>query len=554
LYLHPQTLKRMRKVNVFFLGLLMCTGWEAKAQYVKLVTSNLPIVVINTDNIVIPDDPKIHAHMGIIWHEEKQDNRITDPFTHYDGNIAIEVRGSSSQMFPKKSYSFELRDAVWADQDASLLGVPEEEDWILYGPYSDKTLIRNVLTFTLDGALGHYSPRCRYVELVINDEYKGIYVLMEKIKRDKHRVDLAKLKTEDTEGKELTGGYIIKIDKLTGSGGSGFYSSFTNKKGSYTYFQYEYPKEEEIQPEQQTYIRDYVSAFEEALYENDFSYETGYRTYIDVTSFVDYLLMSEVSKNVDAYRLSTFMYKDKNERLNLGPLWDINLGYGNADYYNAWSEYGFQFASELGDDQWEIPFWWQEMRKDPYFCLRVTERWQELRDQALSHDRIFFVIDSLTERIASARARNFQQWNIINRYVWPNYYIGPSYEAEVTWMKSWISKRLNWLDINIPVWFSGENYDPGTLKWNVMAGPNPVSEKDNELNFFIESPFGGTATVQFFSTSGTLVFSEEINLEAGMIRWSFTKVPELAPGIYVYRILRTGNVLSQGKIVKINGF
>lgn len=542
----------MRKVNVFFLGLLMCTGWEVQAQYIKLVTSNLPIVVIHTDGITIPDEPKIQAHMGIIWHEELQDNRITDSFNHYDGNIAIEVRGSSSQMFPKKSYGLELRDSVWADKDASLLGMPEEEDWILYAPYSDKTLMRNVLTFTLDGALGHYSPRCRYVELVLNNEYQGLYVLMEKIKRDKYRVDLAKLKIEDTEGEELTGGYIIKIDKMTGGGGSGFYSAFANIKGSYTYYQYEYPKEEEIQPEQQNYICNYINAFEKALVENDFSYETGYRKYIDITSFVDYLLMSEFSKNVDAYRLSTFLYKDKNERLNLGPLWDINLGYGNADYYHAWSEYGFQFTIDLGYDQWEIPFWWQEMRKDPYFCLRVTERWQELRDHALSHDRIFFVVDSLTEHISSARARNFQRWNVINRYVWPNYYIGPSYEAEVNWMKSWISKRLNWLDINIPVWFSGENYDPGNLKWNVMAGPNPLPDK--ELIFFIESPFGGTATLQFFSASGTLVFSEEIHLEAGMIRWSCARVLGLAPGIYMYRILRSDKVLSRGKIVKVNGF
>ncbi|NQU86945.1 MAG: CotH kinase family protein, partial [Mariniphaga sp.] len=201
------------------LTLLIITGpLLLNAQNVTLVNSNLPIVVINTNGATIPDEPKARAHMGIISNSDGKDNNIHGSFEGYDGNIAIEVRGSSSQMFEKKSYGLELRDEAWADMDASLLGMPEEEDWILYGPYMDKSLLRNVVTFTLDATLGHYSPKCRYVELVLNNEYKGLYVLMEKVKRDKNRVNIARLRMEDTEGEELTGGYIFKLDKSTGEG------------------------------------------------------------------------------------------------------------------------------------------------------------------------------------------------------------------------------------------------------------------------------------------------------------------------------------------------
>src|SRR5665811_1630254 len=186
--------------------------------------SNLPLIYINTNGRQIPDNPKISAEMGIIWNGPGETNQTSNSFNHFNGKISIEIRGSSSQMFPKKSYGFETKDELGEDMDFPLLGLPEEEDWILYAPYSDKTLIRNVLTFVLAEPLGHYTPRCRFVELFLNNKYQGVYVLMEKIKRDKNRVDIANLKLEDNAGDELTGGYIVKIDKTTGSGGRGWYS------------------------------------------------------------------------------------------------------------------------------------------------------------------------------------------------------------------------------------------------------------------------------------------------------------------------------------------
>ena len=160
---------------------------------VSFTSSNLPIVVINTHGQQIPDDYKIIADMGIIYNGEGVRNNLTDPFNNYNGKIGIEIRGSSSQMFPKKQYAVETKDANGNDLDVSLLGFPPEEDWILYAPYNDKSLIRDVLVYKLANDMGRYASRSKFCELVLNGEYMGIYVLFEKIKRDANRVNIKKM-------------------------------------------------------------------------------------------------------------------------------------------------------------------------------------------------------------------------------------------------------------------------------------------------------------------------------------------------------------------------
>lgn len=179
--------------------------------------SNLPIIVINTNGQFIPDDPKIIAHMGIIDNGVGQVNSISDPFNNYDGRIAIELRGESSQSFPKKSYSIETQTSTGANFNAALLGIPAENDWVLYAPYTDKTMMRDVLAYQLGRDFGKYAPRTRFAEVVINDDYQGVYVLIERIKRDNNRVDIATLQPSDVSGDEITGGYILRVDKLDGN-------------------------------------------------------------------------------------------------------------------------------------------------------------------------------------------------------------------------------------------------------------------------------------------------------------------------------------------------
>ena len=195
---------------------------------VNLNSSNLPIVIINTNGNAIPDEPKVHAWMAIIDNGPEQRNNITDNANDYDGDIGIELHGSSSQSFEKKSYGIELRTPSDQDSATSILGMPKEEDWILHGPYSDKSLMRNALTYHIGRALGWYASRTRFCEVVINNDYKGVYVMAEKIKRDKNRVDISKLNPDEISGDDLTGGYIIKIDKFDGNNsGLGFESELS---------------------------------------------------------------------------------------------------------------------------------------------------------------------------------------------------------------------------------------------------------------------------------------------------------------------------------------
>lgn len=202
---------------VIIIGLNVFIVMTSFSQLSTSLTSNLPIVIINTQGLTIPDEPKMTAKMKIIYNGEGVINSISDSLYHYDGWIGIERRGSSTQQFQKKSYSLETRLESGENNNVELLGLPRENDWILYAPFSDKTLMRNALIFTLSNETGWYAPRTRFCEVILNDEYMGVYVFMEKIKRDRNRVDIAKLNPDDTEGDQLTGGYIMHgIDVAVG--------------------------------------------------------------------------------------------------------------------------------------------------------------------------------------------------------------------------------------------------------------------------------------------------------------------------------------------------
>ena len=513
---------------------------------VAFTSSNLPIVVLTTNGQWIPDDPKLIANMGIIWNGSGQRNSLKDPMNNYNGKIGIEIRGSSSQMFPKKSYGFETKSADLSSLDVSLLGMPEENDWILYAPYTDKTVIRDVLSYTLYAALGSYSPRCRYVELVLNGSYEGVYVLMEKIKRDKGRIDIAKLTTEDITGESLTGGYIIKIDKTTGSGGGGWYSYYSNTVGS-TYYQYDYPKQEDIRDAQRTYLQTWVNGMEKALYNELFSGAGNYHEFLNDSSCIDFMIINELAKNVDGYRLSSYLFKDKNGVLNCGPIWDFNLTYGNVDYCNGWITNDFEYNVDLGGDFWQNPFWWKKLLKDQTYVAKLKRRWATLRKKQLSDQRINVVTDSLVNLISEAQVRNYQRWPILGTYVWPNYFIGANYTSEVNWMKDWIKKRLVFLDQQWPYNFTETK---GLLAFNSCTiFPNPFNEK---LTIQLSSTISGEGFAEIFSTSGSLLQKRLINIGSGQVDLGFSGMNSLNSGLYFVRITQKEQILMTKKVMKID--
>ena len=416
-------------------------------------SSNLPIVMINTNNQNILDSARIICDMGIIDNGFGNLNSINDTFNDYNGKISIEYRGSSSQSFPKKPYGFETQDSLGNNNNVSLLGMPIENDWILYAPYTDKSLMRNFLTFDLGRKMGNYCSRTVYCELVINGDYQGVYILMEKIKRDKNRVDIADLDSDDLNGDSLTGGYIVKIDKFTGSGGSNWQSNFPNLGGGSTFIQYHYPEGPALHPIQKNYIENFVDSFENALSGPNFNDTLiGYSKYIDVNSFIDLYIINELSRNIDGYRLSTYMYKDRDDnggKLTMGPLWDYNLAFGNANYCNGELTAGWEVDDGGQGCAWNNPFWFERLLEDSNYVNKLKCRWEYLRVNSFHKDSIFNFIDSLALYLDDASDRNFQRWDILGTYVWPNFYVGNTYQDEIGFLKNWIEFRLVWIDNNL---------------------------------------------------------------------------------------------------------
>lgn len=518
-------------------------------------TSNLPVVKIDTEGREIVDEPKINAAMGIIDNGPGNLNHINDPFNDYDGRIGIEIRGSSSQMFPKKQYAVELWTAAGQDTSASILGLPEEEDWILYAPYSDKSLIRNVLTYKLGADMGWYAPRTRLCEFYLNNQYKGVYVLTEKIKRDKNRVDISTLNPHENSGDDLTGGYIVKLDKYDGATeGLGWDSPFypPNKANNQVvHFQYHYPKEDEITSEQRFYIENYITEFESALKGPYFrDSQGGYRDFIHIESFIDFAIINELSRNVDGYRLSTFLYKDKNskdDKLYIGPIWDFNLAFGNADYCEGGSTTGWawDFNNICNGDFWLIPFWWKRFLRDPEYVIQFQNRWTELRNGLYSNETIMNYIDSLVSVLDEPQQRNFNKWPILSEYIWPNNYVGNTYSNEVTYLKSWISDRLSWLDFNIAgLEVITDLEDDLTVKYAISIYPNPNNGKFHiHFNHNIESDLD----FSLHDNLGKIIFHRKLTFNE--INDHFINSGQLSAGIYFVKISDNLKLIHAGKIV-----
>jgi hypothetical protein len=294
-----------------------------------------------------------------------------------------------------------------------------------------------------------------------------------------------------------------------------------------------------------------VSAFEETLAGPDFkNSESGYAKYIDVNSFVDFLILNEFSKNVDGYRLSTFFHKQKSSdggKLLMGPVWDFNLGFGNADYCTTGSTTGYvtDFNKICPNDIWLIPFWWDRLMEDAVFRGKVGERWRTLRETKFKTSTIHQFIDSVATVLnAESQQRNFQRWPVLGTYVWPNYYVGPTFQSEVDWLKKWINDRANWLDQKF-TWIITDTDKQGQ-RIKMSAHPNPF-QSETQLQYQVNTP--ATIQIVIYDLMGRQVeANKKVHEESGVFETTLGE--ELPSGSYFYSILENGISSGMGRLIK----
>ncbi len=549
----------IRPLQLFVL-LLLSLSFSIPLHGVEFTSSNLPIIKIDTHGQRIPyDNPRISADMQIIYNGLGESNHLNDAPNVYNGKIDIEIRGHSSAGWAKKQYAIETQNDDGSNRNVNLFGYGGENDWVLNAPYIDKSFLRNVLAFKFSGELGQYASRTRYCELVLNGDYKGLYIFMEKIKRDDDRVDIAELDSGDTHGDDVSGGYILKIDKTDWEQDDGWTSKYLPLSGSTkkVFYIFHDPKHDELVDEQKNYIHSFMDEFEDLMKSDHYADSiTGYTNLIDVKSFIDYLLVNEISKNVDGYRLSTYMYKRRNTnggKLHMGPVWDFNLAFGLADYYDAhdtdgWMVEELSVGQGIKRDNWQTPFWWMKLVQDPRFCSQLEKRWFELRQNVFDIDRIHAYIDAVADTLEQAKERNFELWTGPGEKkapgdgFWPVpevFYTFETYQDEIDFLKAWIEQRITWMDNNIAS-LSGTEHQRSIPNDFVLYSnyPNPFNTTTT-IHYSI--PHAGYVNVTIYDGLGrrvkTLVDDFATPSEY-RIQWygKNTTHKSVASGVYVVRI------------------
>lgn len=349
------------------------------------------------------------------------------------GYAAIKTRGSSTLALPKRNYSLELRQADQSDREAELLGMPKDADWILYGSYNfDYAHLRNPLVFGIATRLGLLAPKFRFVEVFVShdggpvgpEDYIGLYVLMEKIERGRNRVPLARLDSDDVEMPEISGGYILKIDR-PGPGDRGFQAAGER-------LQFVEPKEREIPDLQRRWIGGWLARFYATLNSATAADpENGYARYIDVDNFIDYHFLNEYVRNPDAYTLSTYMHLERGGKLKMGPVWDYDRAMRtNAD--EQWVGKASETQGWTGDC---YHGWWGILFRDSAFRARYRERGCAHLRERIPLAWVQAEVDRLASLIREAKERDRARWPIVEVDV---------FENDLIALKQWLADRDRW--------------------------------------------------------------------------------------------------------------
>jgi hypothetical protein len=444
----------------------------------ELTSSNLPLLVIDTHGRAVPDEPKITADMGVIFNGEGVRNRLSDPFNHYDGPIGIEIRGNVTQSFPKKSYYVETRDAEGRNRSLPLLGLPPENDWILLAAYIDKTLMRDALACRMSRLTGRWAPRTSFCELVLNGEYLGAYVLIERIKPDRNRLDIARMDSADVDGDAVTGGYVYQVSQEE--------PAFGERRG------FVYPKAGDIRPEQAAYLREFDDGFRRAMSRADFDDPlSGYPAWIDADSFIDEILVQEACKNSDAYGWSSYFHKERLGPLRAGPVWDFDQSLSNSTFNDGpnWGEWIVEKSESDPYLRTVYPRFWLRLFREPAFRKRLARRWSALREGPFRTDSLMQFVNRTAALLDEAQARNFQKWPVLGAELWrstPGWRERNTYRKEVDYLKTFLLRRLGWMDDRLRA--DGASAGPG----RGGSAPGGFALRQNHPN-----PFNPASVIRF---------------------------------------------------------
>ena len=403
-------------------------------------SSDLPIVIVNNEAARVATGTDLGPGQLFVLEPSSAGRSTLVSTATLASDAGFKVRGSSTAGRPKPSLSLEIWDEFRRDQDAEVLGMPDGSDWVLYGAYNfDRALLRNPFMYELSRQVGRYATRSEFCEVFINsasaeitsDQYMGVYSFMEKIKRGGDRVDVEKLLTSDLSEPEISGGYMLKIDRPD-PGDQGFTGAGIGLK-------WVEPKEEEMErrPEQTGWLLDYFNRFGEVLNGPEFAKLTSagvpaYEEFIDVESWMDHHILNVFSKNPDAFVLSTYLYKDRSKRIEFGPIWDFDRALGANDDGRAQNPVG-----------WAVFFriWYTRLFDDPGYWERYVARYAELRSRALRIPNLHAIIDAMADEVREAQVRNFERWALIGADGWQ--------VGQVDRLKQWVTDRITWMDTQL---------------------------------------------------------------------------------------------------------
>lgn len=516
---------RLKKHKLLLSLMVFCLFTQLQTQAQVFTSSTLPIVIITTDNSApIGDISRVLGNMKIIDNGPGNINYLTDQNNatslNYNGRIDIEIRGSYSQNTEKKGYGLTtLKSDNSSNNNVILLGMPKENDWVLNGLAYDPALVRDFISYGIARNMGNYAPRTAYCELMINGNYRGIYLLQEKIKADNDRVNITKILTTQNTLPELSGGYITKCDKNTGGDPIAWtlpaYAPSENPN-----FIHELPKVSEVTSQQNSYIYNQFLNLANTTASSNSSLLNGYPSIIDVPSFIDFMLCNELASNVDAYQFSTYFHKDRNGKLRAGPIWDLNLTYGNDLFdigfdrskTNIW-----QFANGDNDG---AKFWKDLFLNNTYKCF-LAKRWHEVSQpgMAMNSNSINTLIDSAVNIITPALQREQTRWNkTINLTL------------ETNKIKTFIAARTNWMNSNIGSYAAcAQNYLPKLVISKINYHPAASINFSSDNLEFIEISnngvdsinltgiyFGGLGLAYTFPANTTLASNASIYLASNV--------------------------------------